>query len=144
MVRNFNFLFNRKGKCIIKQNIIFQIKLFSFIFFKCDFVMNRNIVKYFNTSKTYISSEQRKIPSDGWTDQTIELLLQELSLMDSNNFPDNCGVGEREARIFSTLVASRHFRLLFIAFYWYNVSLLGFGYCSNQILQLLIYLTSQF
>lgn len=70
--------------------------------------MNR--VKYFNTSKTYISSEQRKIPSDGWTDQTIELLLQELSLMDSNNFPDNCGVGEREARIFSTLVANRHFR----------------------------------
>lgn len=54
--------------------------------------------------------QHRKIPSDGWTDQTIELLLQELSLMDSNNFPDNCGVGEREARIFSTLVASRHFR----------------------------------
>ena len=31
--------------------------------------------------------------------------------MDSNNFPGNCGVGEREARIASDLVARRHFRL---------------------------------
>ena len=31
--------------------------------------------------------------------------------MDSNNFPGNCGVGEREARIVSDLVARRHFRL---------------------------------
>lgn len=54
--------------------------------------------------------QHRKIPEDGWTDQTIELLLLELSLMDSNNFPDNCGVGERESRIFSSLVANRHFR----------------------------------
>lgn len=53
---------------------------------------------------------QRKLPEDSWTDQTIELLLQELAVMDSNNFPDNCGVGEREARIFSSLVASRHYR----------------------------------
>ncbi|CAG2232952.1 SEPSECS [Mytilus edulis] len=54
--------------------------------------------------------QHRKIPEDGWTDQTIELLLQELSVMDSNNFPDNSGVGEREARIFSSLVATRHYR----------------------------------
>ena len=39
------------------------------------------------------------------------MLLQELSTMDSNNFPGNCGVGEREARIVSDLVARRHFRL---------------------------------
>ena len=31
--------------------------------------------------------------------------------MDSNNFPDNIGVGEREARVASDLVARRHFRL---------------------------------
>ena len=31
--------------------------------------------------------------------------------MDSNNFPDNCGVGEREARIASQLVAQRHYHL---------------------------------
>lgn len=39
------------------------------------------------------------------------MLLQEFSTMDSNNFPGNCGVGEREARIASDLVARRHFRL---------------------------------
>jgi hypothetical protein len=32
-------------------------------------------------------------------------------MMDSNNFENNVGVGEREARVFSPLVARRHFRL---------------------------------
>ena len=31
--------------------------------------------------------------------------------MDSNNFLDNIGVGEREARVASGLVARRHYRL---------------------------------
>ena len=31
--------------------------------------------------------------------------------MDSNNFPDTVGVGEREARLASDLVARRHYRL---------------------------------
>ena len=31
--------------------------------------------------------------------------------MDSNNFPDSVGVGEREGRIACPLVARRHFRL---------------------------------
>lgn len=31
--------------------------------------------------------------------------------MDSNNFPSNCSVGEREARIVSNIVARRHFRM---------------------------------
>ena len=31
--------------------------------------------------------------------------------MDSNNFVDNVGVGEREARVACDLVARRHFRL---------------------------------
>jgi len=55
--------------------------------------------------------QHRKIPSEGWTDQTIELFLDELAVMDSNNFQGNCGVGEREARIASSLVAKRHYRL---------------------------------
>jgi len=55
--------------------------------------------------------EQRKIPSNGWSELWIKHLLQELSLMDSNNFPDNCGVGEREGRIVSRLVSERHFYL---------------------------------
>ncbi len=53
---------------------------------------------------------QKKWPEEGWEDLSIELLLQELALMDSNNFPGNCGVGEREARIASQLVRQRHYR----------------------------------
>ncbi len=36
---------------------------------------------------------------------------QDAALMDSNNFIDNVGVGEREARVASELVARRHYRL---------------------------------
>ena len=53
---------------------------------------------------------QGKWPETGWDELTIELLMQELALMDSNNFHGNCGVGEREARIASKLVSRRHFR----------------------------------
>ncbi|XP_041368316.1 O-phosphoseryl-tRNA(Sec) selenium transferase-like [Gigantopelta aegis] len=52
-----------------------------------------------------------KLPDEGWNDQTIELLINELAVMDSNNFPGNCGVGEREARIASPLVNRCHYRL---------------------------------
>lgn len=31
--------------------------------------------------------------------------------MDSNNFIDRCGVGEREGRVFSSLVSKRHYYL---------------------------------
>uniref|UniRef100_A0A1E1X6Z7 O-phosphoseryl-tRNA(Sec) selenium transferase n=1 Tax=Amblyomma aureolatum TaxID=187763 RepID=A0A1E1X6Z7_9ACAR len=55
--------------------------------------------------------EQGRIPEVGWDDATIELLLHHLSLMDSNNFLGNSGVGEREARIASTLVSRRHYRM---------------------------------
>ncbi|XP_064484110.1 O-phosphoseryl-tRNA(Sec) selenium transferase-like [Ornithodoros turicata] len=55
--------------------------------------------------------EQGRCPDDGWDDSTIELLLHELSLMDSNNFMGNCGVGEREARIVSNIVRRRHYRM---------------------------------
>ncbi|XP_013413537.1 O-phosphoseryl-tRNA(Sec) selenium transferase isoform X2 [Lingula anatina] len=55
--------------------------------------------------------EQKKCPEIGWDDMSIELLLQELAVMDSNNFPGNCGVGEREARIASRLVANRHYNI---------------------------------
>ncbi|KAH7827539.1 O-phospho-L-seryl-tRNA[Sec]:L-selenocysteinyl-tRNA synthase [Monocercomonoides exilis] len=52
---------------------------------------------------------QRSIPEDGVNDVVIENILSELSMMDSNNFIENAGVGEREARIFSPIVAKRHF-----------------------------------
>ncbi|XP_066576887.1 O-phosphoseryl-tRNA(Sec) selenium transferase isoform X2 [Amia ocellicauda] len=56
--------------------------------------------------------EQGKCPEEGWSESTIELFLNELALMDSNNFLGNCGVGEREGRVASGLVARRHYRLI--------------------------------
>eukprot|EP00903_Cladosiphon_okamuranus_P005368 g5361.t1 len=53
----------------------------------------------------------RRLPARGWDDAQIEYLLTEISLMDSNNFSENVGVGEREGRVFSGLVARRHYRL---------------------------------
>lgn len=53
---------------------------------------------------------QGKCPEEGWSESTIELFLNELAVMDSNNFLGNCGVGEREGRVASSLVARRHYR----------------------------------
>ena len=53
----------------------------------------------------------RRMPDQGWDDETIEGVLHDLAMMDSNNFLDNVGVGEREARIYSSLVRRRHFGL---------------------------------
>ncbi|XP_011209551.2 O-phosphoseryl-tRNA(Sec) selenium transferase [Bactrocera dorsalis] len=53
--------------------------------------------------------EKRKLPLNGWTETHIEELVQQLSLLDSNNFPKKSGVGEREARIACSLVARRHY-----------------------------------
>lgn len=71
---------------------------------------------------------KRRLPREGWDDDTIEMFLRDLSAMDSNNFlglfsplylpssdhqkiTGNVGVGEREARIFSNIVRRRHFGL---------------------------------
>ena len=44
---------------------------------------------------------QRKMPRQGWDDEQIKFLMRDLALMDSNNFVDNVGVGEREGRVYS-------------------------------------------
>uniref|UniRef100_F7FPY1 O-phosphoseryl-tRNA(Sec) selenium transferase n=1 Tax=Callithrix jacchus TaxID=9483 RepID=F7FPY1_CALJA len=56
--------------------------------------------------------EKGKCPENGWDESTLELFLHELAIMDSNNFLGNCGVGEREGRVASALVARRHYRLI--------------------------------
>eukprot|EP00639_Heterosigma_akashiwo_P011875 CAMPEP_0206372088 /NCGR_PEP_ID=MMETSP0294-20121207/6892_1 /ASSEMBLY_ACC=CAM_ASM_000327 /TAXON_ID=39354 /ORGANISM="Heterosigma akashiwo, Strain CCMP2393" /LENGTH=221 /DNA_ID=CAMNT_0053819383 /DNA_START=135 /DNA_END=797 /DNA_ORIENTATION=- len=66
------------------------------------------IQKRRNAFKALLSN--RRLPPEGWDDATIEMVLSDLALMDSNNFQDNVGAGEREARIFSQLVAKRHYR----------------------------------
>ena len=53
----------------------------------------------------------KKLPSTGWTDSDIEYFIRELSEMDSNNFDSNVGVGEREGRIYSSIVSRRSFNL---------------------------------
>jgi len=54
---------------------------------------------------------QRCLPEEGWPDETIRLLMNRLALMDSNNFEGNCGVGEREGRIFSNIVSDKNFAM---------------------------------
>ena len=66
----------------------------------------------------------RRMPEHGWSDVQIQNLLFLLSVLDTNNKTlamggekDDadetrwCGVGEREGRVFSSLVAQRHFGL---------------------------------
>jgi O-phospho-L-seryl-tRNASec:L-selenocysteinyl-tRNA synthase len=54
---------------------------------------------------------QKKLPDAGWDDATIETFIDHLANLDSNNFLNRCGVGEREARIFCSLVKRRHYNL---------------------------------
>uniref|UniRef100_A0A182K3J3 O-phosphoseryl-tRNA(Sec) selenium transferase n=1 Tax=Anopheles christyi TaxID=43041 RepID=A0A182K3J3_9DIPT len=53
--------------------------------------------------------EQRKLPFSGWCESMIEYCVSELALLDSNNFPTRCGVGEREGRVICDLVRRRHY-----------------------------------
>ncbi|KAH8052160.1 transferase [Aureococcus anophagefferens] len=55
--------------------------------------------------------ESKKLPEAGWREEDIEALLRNCAAMDSNNFGNNVGVGEREARVISPLVRRRHFGL---------------------------------
>jgi O-phospho-L-seryl-tRNASec:L-selenocysteinyl-tRNA synthase len=42
-----------------------------------------------------------RLPEIGWDDLAIESFLNTISQMDTNNFINKIGVGERESRIFS-------------------------------------------
>lgn len=64
-----------------------------------------------NTTQLLVNQllEKKKWPEIGWNDRTIEIVLNDLASLDSNNFLKNSGVGEREARIASSLVAKRNY-----------------------------------
>src|SRR5579864_1716714 len=63
-----------------------------------------------NTLKSYAAIfEHGMIPEKGWSEMEIEKFLLQISSMDSNNFPHNIGVGEREGRVICPLVFRRHF-----------------------------------
>jgi O-phospho-L-seryl-tRNASec:L-selenocysteinyl-tRNA synthase len=64
-----------------------------------------------NAVETLLQSvlQNKKMPAIGWNDQTIETVLNQLSMIDSNNFLSNIGLGEREGRVYSSIVLKRHF-----------------------------------
>ncbi|KHJ42222.1 hypothetical protein D918_07754 [Trichuris suis] len=72
----------------------------------------RHVKRIATTSlqKAQVLLLQKKIPDEPWDDVTIEYFFGKLSAMDSNNFVGNMGVGEREGRVYSNLVAQRHYR----------------------------------
>mmetsp|Transcript_29265 Transcript_29265/g.61230 ORF Transcript_29265/g.61230 Transcript_29265/m.61230 type:complete len:511 (-) Transcript_29265:406-1938(-) len=59
----------------------------------------------------------RRLPDQGWSDLQIQHLLLTLATLDTNSKQSKsnssrwCGVGEREGRVYSSLVASRHYGL---------------------------------
>ena len=54
---------------------------------------------------------QRRVPEEGWEEEDVEAVLREIAWMDSNHFPGRVGVGEREGRVWSSIVRRRHFGL---------------------------------
>jgi O-phospho-L-seryl-tRNASec:L-selenocysteinyl-tRNA synthase len=56
--------------------------------------------------------EQRRLPRNGFDEEVIEHIVRTLSSLDTNNFvEESSGVGEREGRVYSKLVARRHYNL---------------------------------
>lgn len=49
--------------------------------------------------------EERRVPEDGWDDDVIDFLLTLFSLMDTDKDPESARIGEREARVASSLVS---------------------------------------
>ena len=49
--------------------------------------------------------DQRKIPEEGWNDETIELCLKLFAGMDTDKDPKAVRIGEREARVASPLIS---------------------------------------
>lgn len=54
---------------------------------------------------------QRRLPPDGLPSTLVQSFLHQLSSLDANNFASHVGGGEREGRVYSSLVASRNFGL---------------------------------
>ena len=57
----------------------------------------------------------RRLPDVGWSDVQIQSFLYLIATLDTNNKGDDgqrwCGVGEREGRVYSSLVSNRHYGL---------------------------------
>ena len=75
--------------------------------------INVGISNLANSNKQVASLwKHGKCPDEGWSDVWITRLLWELSELDTSNKSGRwCGVGEREGRVYSSLVQMRHYGL---------------------------------
>mmetsp|Transcript_5901 Transcript_5901/g.9575 ORF Transcript_5901/g.9575 Transcript_5901/m.9575 type:complete len:118 (+) Transcript_5901:17-370(+) len=66
-----------------------------------------------STSENLIQDllNHRALPKEPWDSLTIQLFLNRVAQMDANNYKGNCGVGEREGRIYSKFVRDRNYEL---------------------------------
>ena len=64
-----------------------------------------------NTTQNQMNDllEQRCLPKEPMDELTIKALLNRMAIMDSNNFQSSAGVGEREGRIYASLVREKNF-----------------------------------
>ena len=65
----------------------------------------------FNNRARLVTSllSHRRLPQEPWACACIESLLLDLAAMDSNNFSGAVGLGEREGRVYSSIVQRMHF-----------------------------------
>ncbi|TPP63611.1 O-phospho-L-seryl-tRNASec:L-selenocysteinyl-tRNA synthase [Fasciola gigantica] len=56
--------------------------------------------------------KEGRLPEQGFPESNIEAFFLQLSSMDSNNWEDSVGVGEREGRVLLNLIRRRHFGLI--------------------------------
>lgn len=77
--------------------------------FVSDAYINQGIqeLKYCTKAVKNVLS-RRQLPEEGWSESLIERLFSDISMMDSNNFHANAGIGEREARIACPMVLRRN------------------------------------
>lgn len=74
-----------------------------------NYIQQANQAEVAHENEIRILIEKCKLPEHGWPDERIDLFLKHLSVMDSNNYSKSAGLGEREGRIFSSLVAKRNY-----------------------------------
>ena len=62
-------------------------------------------------AQTHVSNGPNGLPVDWILTHAYMACVQDMSLMDSNNFESNVGVGEREGRMLCPIVRRRHYGL---------------------------------
>ena len=86
-------------------------------FAKAAEIVGKNYAKLSEDSVNSVDNQimdllnHRAMPVEPFDELTISVLMNKIALMDSNNYQGNTGVGEREGRIFSTVVRQKNFGL---------------------------------